>query len=156
MSVTTFTALRLIKNSDGFKDALLMTGDNHLSDTLTVMDREWLMGEIDQEDFHLPTIVSINGPRSIQHGDAMLQSQAGAWPYLCLIAFRQSNMQSCGDELSLQGLEDYRCLEIGTKIHAGTLRCGILGEGLVARIDNFYLNHNAKIRLFKHITIFFS
>ena len=118
-----------------------MTGNDHLGDTLAVIDDEIFLREVDKYYAYLSTIVCINRTWCIQHGQSVLQGQSAAGTHLCLIAFRQGDMQSRRNQTTLQRMKCDRFVDIRTKIHACTLQCGISGQLLVPFVDNFYLNH---------------
>src|SRR5262245_54508551 len=57
-------------------------GHDQLRDALAAADDERLAAEIDQDDADLAAVVGIDGARRVEHGDARLQREAGAWPHL--------------------------------------------------------------------------
>src|SRR3546814_15097829 len=58
--------------------------DDELRAALAPIDGERLLALVDQADADLATIVGIHRARRVQHGDAVLQREAGARPYLRL------------------------------------------------------------------------
>ena len=141
MSVTTCTTLRLVQSLYHHHFALLTTGDYHLGDALTIVDDEVLLREVDQHDTNLTTIVGIDGTWGVQHGQSMLQGQSTTWAHLCFITFGQCDIQSGGYQAALLGTHGDRLFEVGTQVHASTLRCGVCGQRLVSAIDYLYLYH---------------
>lgn len=53
--------------------------------------------------FRLAPIVGVDGTWRVEHGDAMLQGQSAAWSHLSLVACRQRDAQSRGDEPDVPG-----------------------------------------------------
>ena len=72
----------------------------------------------------------------------MLQGQSAAGAHLGLITRGQSNIQTSLEEFALHRAQHHRLLQVGTQVHAGTQRCGIGRQLLMAAVHNFYLYHS--------------
>ena len=101
MTIATFTTLRLVKHFHRHKLSLLMTGNDHLGDTLTIFHYKILLRKIDQHNTYLTTVVGINGTRRIQYCDTFLQCQTTTGAHLGLITYRQSNVQTRRNQSAL-------------------------------------------------------
>lgn len=140
MAVTALTTFGLAKHFYFNKLGSLVTGDNQLGDAFAVVYGELLIGEVDKHDTYLAPVVGIDSPRGVKHGDAMLQSQAATGTHLCLIARWKGDVQTRGNEPPLQRAKHYGLVNVGPKIHAGTLRRGILRQWLMAAVHYFYFH----------------
>ena len=98
MSISAFAALCLVEHFHLDEFALLMAGNNHLGNTLTVVHNEVVLRQIDEQNADFTAIIGIDGTWGIQYGDTFLQRQSAARPYLCLVAGRQGDVQSRGNE----------------------------------------------------------
>ena len=127
MSITTLATLRLVQFLHHDKIRLLMFSNDHLSDTLAIINHEILLREINQKDTHFTTIVRINGTWRVQYRQPVFKSKSATGTYLRLIALRQGNMQSRWYQTPLHRMKDDGLLNIRTKIHASTLWCRISG-----------------------------
>ena len=87
MSKATCTTLSLGKNTYLHDFSLFAFGDDHLRDAVTA-NNERHIGEIDEDDTDLTTIVGVNGARRIQYSDAALECQTTARTHLSFIAYR--------------------------------------------------------------------
>ena len=87
MSESAFATFRLVEHLHGNELSLLMTGNDHLGNTLTILNDEILLRKINKDHTNLTTIVSIDGTWGIQHSNAFLQSQTATGPYLSLITY---------------------------------------------------------------------
>ena len=98
---------------------LFATGEDDLRDAVAAVDDERLVGQVDEDDAYLSTVVGVDGAGGVEDGDAFFDSQATARPHLTLIAFGNLHVKACGDQGSLHRLKGDRTLrEIGAKIHA--------------------------------------
>lgn len=141
MSVTSFAALCLVELFYDDEVALLMTGNDHLCDALAIVDDKIFGREVDEYDAHLSAVVGINGSRSVQHRQSVLQGQSAARTDLCLVTLGQCDVQAGGNQTALQGMQRDGRIQIGTQVHAGTLRRGICGQLLMPTIYYLNLNH---------------
>ena len=116
-----------------------MSGDDHLGDALSVVHDEILLRQVDEQHAHLTTIVGIDRPRGVEYRDTLLQGQSAAGSHLGLITCGQGDVQTCRDESPLQRFQHDRRIEIGPQVHACTLRCGILRQGLMTFVHDFDL-----------------
>ena len=78
-----------------------MTGHHHLRYTLSRIEGERFVGEVDQYDLDLSTVIRVDGTRSVDQGDAVLYGQAAAGTYLCLETDRQLDIQARRHEFPL-------------------------------------------------------
>ena len=63
VSETSSTAFGLVEHFHLHQLGLFMLGNHHLSDAFAIVDDERFVGEVDQDDTHLATIVSVDGAR---------------------------------------------------------------------------------------------
>ena len=122
-----------------------MTGYHHLGDALTVFHHEVLLRQIDQHHADLSAIVGIDGAGGVQYGDTFLQGESAARAHLCLIACGQRDVQPSGYQPALQGAQRDGGIQVGSQVHARTLCRGVLRQGLMAFVDDFYSKHTFKI-----------
>ena len=73
--------------------------DNHLGNPHSARDDKWLMTQINKNHFDFTAIVSINCPRRVQAGDAMLEGQAGSRAHLALETVRDRHDQTGRNEI---------------------------------------------------------
>ena len=141
MAESALATLRLVEHLYGNQLSLLMTGNHHLGDTLTILHHKILLREINQDHANLSTIVGIDGSWGIQYGDTLLQGQTTTRSYLSLIAYWQGNVQPRRNQLTLQRFQGDGGIETSPQIHASTLWCGILWQWLMTLIDDLYFQH---------------
>ena len=102
MTVASGASLCVVKNLHRLKNCLLTAGYNHLSHTLAVVHHELLIRKVDKQDANLSTIIGVDSAWRVYHSDAMLICKSAAWAHLCLVAFRQSDVQSGWNEAALK------------------------------------------------------
>ena len=141
MSIAAFAAFCLIQSLYLDKFTLLTAGYHHLGYALTVIHHKILLRQINEHHANLTTIVRIDSTWRIQHRQPMLEGQSTARPHLSLIALRQRNMQTRRYQTTLQGMQGYRLIQIGTQVHAGTLNSGVCRQLLVPAVDYLNFNH---------------
>ena len=78
MTIAASTTFGIVKNLHLTNDGGFMACDNHLCNTLTIVDNKVLVAEVDQYNTYFATVVGINRSRGVQNSDAMLQSKATA------------------------------------------------------------------------------
>ena len=139
MPIASFTPFSLVEHVHRHEQSLIVSGDDHLGDALSVVHDEILLRQVDEQHAHLTTIVGIDRSRGVEYRDTLLQGQSTAGPHLGLIACWQGNVQSRRDESPLHGFQHDRRIEIGPQVHAGTLRCGILRQWLMTFVHDFDL-----------------
>lgn len=143
MSKTSFAALGLIETLNQFPLSLLVTGYDHLSNTLTVVNHKILLGKIDEDNTNLATVVSVDGTRGVEYGNPLLQSQAATGANLSLVTSRKRNTQTRGNKTTLERMEHDGFIDTCTKINTSREVGGVLGQVVMTLIDNLYL-HNEK------------
>ena len=116
MSKSAFAANRLIQYLNRLPADLLMTGYNQLGDAFTILNDEWLAGDIDQDNANLSTIVGINRSRAVEHRNPIFQGQATAWTYLGLVTCGQSHKETRRHQATLKRSKGDGCIKIGTKV----------------------------------------
>ena len=124
---------------------LLVAGYHHLGNALAVVDDEVLLREVYQYHANLAAVVGVNGARTVEDGDALLQRQAAAGAHLGFVACGQLHEETCLDEASLQGFQrngPFR--QEGPQIHACRLRSLVFRQRVVGGVSYFYL-HNCII-----------
>ena len=120
---------------------LLMSGDNHLGDTLAVVDDEVLLREVDEDDANLTAVVGINGAGRVEHRDTLLQRQSATRTHLCFIAGRQLHEKACLHQSALEGFEDDRAVgKKSSEVHACRLGCLIFGQRVMAGVYKLNLH----------------
>ena len=128
------------KNLNLFPLHLLMTGDNHLSYTLSIFYDKILDRKINEDDAYFTPIVSINCSRRIQHGDAPFDGKSASRAHLCFVSWRKGDVESRRHQTALKGLQHQRIIQIGPQIHSSRERCGIRRERMTGFIDNLYVH----------------
>lgn len=114
MSIAALTAFSLVELLYHHEVALLMTGDDHLCNALTVVNDEVLGGEVDEYNTYLTPVVSIDSAWGVQYCQSVLQGQPTTGSHLCLITLGQCDMQACRNQATLHGMQrDWR-IQIGT------------------------------------------
>jgi len=126
MSVSAFTALCFIQYFYFDEFGFFVACNDHLGNTLTIIDNEIFLRQVDKYYAYLTAIIGVDGAWCVKNGDTFLQGQSTAWAYLCLETYGQGNMQSRWDEFSFQRFQRNGCVEVGSEVHSGTLFCGIL------------------------------
>ena len=89
MAEAASSASCLIKHLYLFPLCLFVTGNNHLSDALTVLDNKRIRPKIYENNTHLATVVGIYGARSIQYCYTTLQGKSASWTHLSFEALGQ-------------------------------------------------------------------
>jgi len=67
---------------------------HQLGNAVAAADRERFSAEVDEDDLHFAAIVAVDGPWRVEAGDAMLDGEARARPYLNLIAVRNFDCEA--------------------------------------------------------------
>ena len=75
MTISTSSALSIVELFHFYQLCLLMSGHHHLCDTLTGVDHEGRVREIDKQDANLAAVVRIDGTGRIEHRDAVLEGK---------------------------------------------------------------------------------
>ncbi len=120
---------------------LLTLGDNHLRDALAVVDDEVFVAEVDEDDAYLAAVVGIDGARTVEDGDALLQRQTAAGTHLRLVARRQLHEETRLHKPSLHRPQRHRPIgQISPQIHSRRLHRLILRQRMVALIDHLDLH----------------
>ena len=96
----------------------LAAGDHQLRDALAARHRERPVAEVHQQHSDLAAVVAVDGPRAVQHGDAVAQRQARARAHLRLQAGRQLQDEAGRDQRALAGPQHHRRLHRGHQIEA--------------------------------------
>ena len=91
-------------------------------------------------DTHLTTVIGIDGSRSIQHTNALLDGQTTARTNLRFKALRQGHINTGRNQTTLQRLQGNRLIQIGTKVHACRLLGSILRQRMLRLIDDLYFH----------------
>ncbi len=109
---TALAALSVIQLVDGHHGRLDHGRYHHLCDAHAILDVEGLvaMGVVKQH-LDLAAVVRVDGAGRVEHGDAMLERQAGARPDLRLKARLKLDGDAGGDQAPLAGRDDERVAE---------------------------------------------
>ncbi len=67
-------------------------GDDHLAEAFAWFDGEWLVGEVDDDDFDFATVVAVDGCRCVGYGEAFPEGQAATGSYLGLKTIREGDV----------------------------------------------------------------
>ena len=132
------TALGLTEFRHFHHFGLLVTRDDHLCNALTGFDSEGFTGEVHEDDSHFATIVGINGSGRVQNSNTMLHSKTAARTYLGLVAGRQLQKESGGEEFSLQRLQRDGFVNTGTQIHPCCLSALVFRQRIIRLVYNLY------------------
>lgn len=76
MSISTLTTFCLVEFINNAELTLLVAGDDHLCDALTLGDDKWLVREIYKQHSKLATIIGVNGARRVKHSYAVLECKS--------------------------------------------------------------------------------
>ena len=76
MSISTFTTFCLVEFLNNAELTLLVAGDDHLCDALTLGDDERLVREVYEQHSNLATIIGVNGARRVEHSYAVLECES--------------------------------------------------------------------------------
>ena len=125
----------LIKLRDQLPLHDLMTGNDHLSDALAIVERKGLLGEIDHKDLQLTTIIRIDSPWAIRQGNTMLQCKSTTRADLRFVAFGDLKEEPRGNKAALERLQYNRLREISTEVHTSSTRGGVVRSRMVRLID---------------------
>ena len=84
----TSTALGLREFGYLLKIGLNKRCDDHLSNPVAALNSEGFRAVINQYYADFAAVIGVNSAGGVEYGNAMLQGQAGAGAYLCLIIIR--------------------------------------------------------------------
>jgi len=106
--------------ADRFSEGSLFTScDDHLGDTVAVMNAYVLLSMVYQKYRDFATVISIDGAGTVEHSQAMLGSQSASRSHLSLVPGRQLNAQACG-YLGIAAAANHHILfKTGTQVCAG-------------------------------------
>src|SRR3712207_2688228 len=125
-----------------------MPSKNYLGNSLSGLNDERTIRQIDQYHLDLSSIIGIDSPRSIEYRDAVLDRQSTTRTHLPLITYGDSHRQSCRYELTLHRLQRQRGLYICPQIQSRRLLRSVLWQIERRMID--YLDrdlvHNYSLR----------
>ena len=128
---------------------LLMAGDNHLGDALSIFYDKIFGRKINEDDADFAPIVGVDGARCVEHGNAALDGKAATGAHLCLVTWREGNEKSRGDEAALHGMQHDGLIEIRPQVHACRQRCGVGREGMMRLVDDMNVHDYFKQPLFE-------
>lgn len=94
--------------------------NNHLGDTVTVMDTHLLPAMVYEKYTDLTTVISIDGARAVQHSQTMLCSQAASRSHLRLVPLRKLNAQAGGYFCIGTAAEHQILIKAGGEVGTGT------------------------------------
>lgn len=92
MTITALTAFSLIEYFNSDEIGSFVPCNDHLSNTLAIINDEIFVTKIYEQYHHFPTIVSVHRSRSVENCQSMLKCQSTARTYLRLETSGQSNM----------------------------------------------------------------
>lgn len=72
MAIATFSAFCLIEQLYRLEGHLLMTRYHHLCNTLTIIDDERLLRQVDKQHPYLSTVISIDSTGTVEDSDTLL------------------------------------------------------------------------------------
>ena len=88
MSETTGSAIGFFQHFNRFPSNMFMPGNNHLANTLTVLNHKLFVRQVDQDNPNFATIVGIDCSRRIQNGNSLLLGQPTSWTNLSFETYR--------------------------------------------------------------------
>lgn len=65
-------------------------GDDKLCNPIATSDLNGSVGQVDQDDLDLPSVVRVDGARAVEHRDPFSCREAGTRSHLCLESLRKS------------------------------------------------------------------
>ena len=92
MTITALTTFSLIEYFNSDEIGSFVPCNNHLSNTLAIINDEIFVTKIYEQYHHLPAIISIHRSWSVENCQSMLKCQSTTWTYLRLETSGQSNM----------------------------------------------------------------
>lgn len=75
MSVAALAALRLVEHVNLQERSLLMAGNDHLGNALTVVDHKVFCRQVDEQHANLASVVSVNRSRCVKYRDALFKAR---------------------------------------------------------------------------------
>ena len=142
MPKAAFPSFGIIQRCNGFPFHLLISRDNHLCNSFSILQFLYLCGKINNGNFYLSPIIFINSARRINHCNSLFYGYAASWADLCLKSFRQRHVQPGGNELSFHWLKQNGLWQPCSQIHARGPSRLVLRQHMWRFIDNthFYLH----------------
>ena len=90
--------------------------EDELSHPVTGLDALLGVGEVDENDAHVATVVGVDRARCVEHGEAPLESEAAAGPHLGFVPSRDLEAQTAGDKCPGSGRQTQRFIEVGAQV----------------------------------------
>jgi len=94
MPETTGAAGSVIERIDLFPGYCLMSGNNHLANSLPIVHGKSLVGMVNENNAYLTPIIGIDSTRGIQNRNTRFEGQAASGANLGLISCRKRNKQA--------------------------------------------------------------
>ena len=119
---------------------LLESGHHHLGNALAMLNCERFLRQVNQQDFDLATVISVDGTGAVKDGNAVFHGQSAARADLRLAVGGKFYEEARRHEHPLTGLQHHILLQVGTEIHARGALGRIRGKGIIRGIVNFALS----------------
>ena len=111
---------------------LFAFGDDQLRDAVAAIDDKGFVGEVNEDDAHLSTVVGVDGAGRVQDGVAALDGQYAAGTHLSLVAFGDLHIETRRHKATLHGFEgDGAIGQIGAEVHASRVHGLVSGQGVI-------------------------
>ena len=108
--------------ADRFSEGSLFAScDDHLGDTIAVMNAYVLLSMVDKKYTDFTTVISIDRAGTVQHSQAMLGSQPASRSHLSLVPGRQLNAQACGNLGIAAAANHHILIKAGGKVGTGAV-----------------------------------
>ena len=89
--------------------------DNELSDTVTLVDLDVVVGiQVDEDNFEFSSVVGIDEARRVDYRQPLLNGQTATGLDKAGIAIGQCDGYACGDQTAFEGLKD--AIFVGTEV----------------------------------------
>lgn len=122
-AVAAFASVGHIEAVDHHQSRLDDGSDDQLRNARKRVHHEVVRAVVDEHDAHLASVVGVDGAGRVQHGDAVVPGQAGAWTHLGLEAERHRHGKPGRNRAPFSGAKHDALDESGMEVHAGrTLR----------------------------------
>ncbi len=140
MSESSFSPLAVCERVRGDEFRPCDTGEDELGDAFAGLDGVGLDAVVDEDDSHFAAVIRVDGPRSVEHGDAVLEGKARSRPHLGFVSFGDLKEETGEDEPPLAWGEGDWFLKIGPQVHACGGGCLVVRKRVPGLVDDFDLH----------------
>ena len=80
MAKTTMAPLGATQFLYQYQVRFFYPADDHLCNTVSVMNKLGLTAQVDQYNFYFPPVITVDGARRIETGNTLFNGQSAPWP----------------------------------------------------------------------------